>query len=50
MGLFEEQPLLLVPVILAVVVAYDGVKWLVRRVVLGRPTWRTGGEGSASGS
>jgi hypothetical protein len=27
MGLFEQQPLLLVPLILAVVIAYDGVKW-----------------------
>lgn len=30
MGLFEEQPLLLVPLILAVVVAYDLAKWAVQ--------------------
>ena len=32
MGLFEEQPLLLVPLILAVVIAYDGAKWAVRHL------------------
>lgn len=33
MGLFEEQPWLLVPFILAVVIGYDAVKWGVRRVL-----------------
>ena len=33
MGLFEEQPWLLVPIILVVVVSYDVVKWGVRRLV-----------------
>jgi hypothetical protein len=33
MGLFEEQPLLLVPVILVVVIGYDMVKWAVRRLL-----------------
>lgn len=33
MGLFEEQPWLLVPVILVVVVGYDIVKWGVRRLM-----------------
>ncbi len=32
MGLFEEQPWLLVPIILVVVVSYDVVKWGVRRL------------------
>jgi hypothetical protein len=32
MGLFEEQPWLLVPFILVVVIGYDVVKWGVRRV------------------
>jgi hypothetical protein len=36
MGLFEEQPLLLVPFILVVVIGYDVVKWGVRRLLLGR--------------
>lgn len=31
MGLFEENPLLLVPVILATIMTYDLAKWLVRR-------------------
>ena len=31
MGFFEEQPWLLVPLILAVVVVYDGLKWAIRR-------------------
>jgi hypothetical protein len=33
MGLFEQQPWLLVPFILVVVVGYDVVKWGVRRVL-----------------
>jgi hypothetical protein len=33
MGLFEEQPLLLVLVILVVVIGYDMVKWAVRRLL-----------------
>lgn len=33
MGLFEDQPWLLVPVILVVVVGYDVVKWGVRRLL-----------------
>ena len=32
MGLFEEQPWLMVPFILVVVAAYDAVKWGIRRV------------------
>jgi hypothetical protein len=31
MGLFEQQPLLMIPFILVVVAGYDGVKWAVRR-------------------
>lgn len=33
MGLFEQQPLLLVPLILTVVIAYDAAKWLIRRTI-----------------
>jgi hypothetical protein len=33
MGLFEEQPWLLVPFILVVVIGYDVVKWGVRRLL-----------------
>jgi hypothetical protein len=36
MGLFEEQPWLLVPLILVVVIGYDVVKWGVRRRLLDR--------------
>lgn len=36
MGLFEEQPWLLVPFVLVVVVGYDGVKWTLRRLLTGR--------------
>jgi hypothetical protein len=36
MGLFEEQPWLLVPFILVVVAGYDAVKWAVRRLLLDR--------------
>ena len=36
MGLFEDQPWLLVPVILVVVIGYDIVKWGVRRMLLDR--------------
>jgi hypothetical protein len=32
-GLFEENPWLMVPVILVVVVAYDGLKFVVRQVI-----------------
>lgn len=32
MGLFEEQPWLMVPFILVVVAGYDVVKWGIRRV------------------
>ena len=33
MGLFEENPLLLVPFILIVVISYDLVKWTISRYV-----------------
>ncbi len=33
MGLFEEQPWLMVPFILVVVAAYDVVKWGIRRAL-----------------
>ncbi len=33
MGLFEERPLLLVPLILTVVVVYDALKLLARRIM-----------------
>jgi hypothetical protein len=33
MGLFEEQPWLLIPFILVVVIGYDVVKWGVRRLL-----------------
>jgi hypothetical protein len=33
MGLFEQQPWLLVPLVLVIVVCYDIVKWGVRRLV-----------------
>ena len=36
MGLFEDQPWLLVPIILVVVIGYDIAKWAVRRVLLDR--------------
>ena len=36
MGLFEEQPLLLVPLILVVCGAYDLAKLLVRRLLAQR--------------
>jgi hypothetical protein len=36
MGLFEQQPLLLVPFVLVVVAGYDVVKWGVRRLLLQR--------------
>jgi hypothetical protein len=42
MGLFEEQPLLLVPFILVVVAGYDAVKYAVRRWLAGRRTPATG--------
>jgi hypothetical protein len=35
MGLFEQNPLLIVPLVLAVVVAYDAVKWVARSVIQG---------------
>jgi hypothetical protein len=37
MGLFEQNPILLVPFVLVVVVGYDALKWLVRRTLLARP-------------
>jgi hypothetical protein len=36
MGLFEQQPLLMIPFILVVVAGYDVVKWGVRRLLLQR--------------
>jgi len=36
MGLFEDQPWLLVPIILVVVIGYDVAKWGVRRMLLDR--------------
>jgi hypothetical protein len=33
MGLFEQNPILLVPFVLVVVVGYDALKWLVRRAL-----------------
>jgi hypothetical protein len=36
MGLFEDQPWLMVPFILVVVIGYDVVKWGVRRLLLDR--------------
>jgi len=36
MGLFEEQPLLMLPFILGVVVTYDLAKWAVRRLLESR--------------
>ena len=33
MGLFEENPLLMVPFVFAVVLAYDGAKWLLARAI-----------------
>ena len=42
MGLFEEQPLLLVPLILVVVVAYDALKHTVRRIITRGGHPRTG--------
>lgn len=34
MGLFEQQPLLMIPFILVVVAGYDLGKWAVRRWVI----------------
>jgi hypothetical protein len=36
MGLFEQQPLLLVPFVLVVAIGYDCAKWILRRTVLSR--------------
>jgi hypothetical protein len=36
MGLFEEQPLLLVPLIVVTVIAYDVVKHILFRVLASR--------------
>jgi hypothetical protein len=33
MGLFEEQPWLMVPFVLVVVAGYDAVKWGIRRLL-----------------
>jgi len=41
MGLFEDNPLLLVPFILVVVVGYDAVKWVVRRALFADRTTTT---------
>jgi hypothetical protein len=41
---FEEQPWLLVPLILTVVLAYDGLKWAIRRTFNTRPGVRTAQE------
>jgi hypothetical protein len=35
MGLFEQYPLLMVPVILLVVAAYDATKWVIRTLARG---------------
>jgi hypothetical protein len=37
MGLFEQNPILLVPFVLVVVVGYDALKWLVRKMLFARP-------------
>jgi len=42
MGLFEEQPWLMVPVILVVVAGYDVAKWGIRRVWQQRGLGATG--------
>jgi len=42
MGLFEEQPWLMVPFILVVVAGYDLVKWGIRRVWQQRGVEATG--------
>jgi hypothetical protein len=34
MGLFEQQPLLMIPFILVVVAGYDAAKWAVRRWII----------------
>jgi hypothetical protein len=34
MGLFEQQPLLMIPFILVVVAGYDAAKWAIRRWVI----------------
>lgn len=41
MAFFEEQPWLLVPLILAVVVVYDGLKWAIGRSFNTRTRTRT---------
>jgi hypothetical protein len=35
-GLFEENPLLLVPFVLLVVAGYDATKWAIKRLVQAR--------------
>jgi hypothetical protein len=42
MGLFEENPLLLIPYVLIIVIAYDALKWMVRRVIWGQRTRAAG--------
>lgn len=42
MGLFEEQPWLMVPFILVVVAGYDVVKWGIRRMWQQRGLGATG--------
>lgn len=45
MGLFEENPILLVPFVLVIVAGYDAVKWLVRRALLFRRALLSGRAG-----
>jgi hypothetical protein len=35
MGLFEQYPILMVPVIVLVVAAYDAAKWAIRTLASG---------------
>jgi hypothetical protein len=42
MGLFEENPLLLIPYVLIVVIAYDGLKWALRKVLSGQKSRAAG--------
>lgn len=50
MGLFEEQPWLMVPFVLVVVIAYDGVKWTVRRLLANSSSTPVEGEARGGGS
>jgi hypothetical protein len=40
MGLFEENPLLAVPLIVVVVAGYDAVKWWIKRLILSHESLR----------